>query len=372
MAIRLGRVFGIPIDIDYSWLLIFGLFTYSVSAGHFGRIYPELSTVYQFGLGLLTTLLFFATLVAHELAHSYVARKSGITISGITLFIFGGVARMKSEPDTPLDEFKMAIAGPAFSIAAALAAWMIAAALPVGALGGVFRYVAAANAIVAVFNLIPGFPLDGGRVLRSAVWAATDDLRLATRAASTAGQAFGWGLIALGFVGLLFTGSLSGIWFMFIGWFLNNAAQSSYRQLLIRRALEDVEVSDVMTPLTEPVDPGVSVDELVRERFLRTHADAYPVGDQTGIRGIVRLEDVRRVPRDQWLTTRVEQIVEPITEQCTIGAGEPAWEAVNKMTDGCPSRVVVFEDGSVVGTVGEENLARLLRTRSQLEMDEAA
>lgn len=372
MAIRLGRVIGIPIEIDYSWLLIFGLFTYSISAGHFARYYPDLPVIYQFGLGILTTLLFFASLVAHELSHSYVARKAGIPIAGITLFIFGGVARMKQEPATPLDEFKMAIAGPLFSIAAAVTFWIISATIAPGMIGEVFRYVAAANAVVAVFNLIPGFPLDGGRVFRSAVWAVTNDLRLATRAASLGGQVFGWTMMALGFSSLLFSGSLSGIWFIFIGWFLNNAAQSSYRQLLMRRALEGIEVSDVMTPISDAVDPHSSIDNLVHDRFLRTHADTYPVGEGSSVQGIVRIEDVRRVPHDKWDTTPVEQIVEPITQECTISANEDAWTAAGKLMDGCPTKVVVYEDGSIVGTVGQENLSKLLRTRSQLELDEAA
>lgn len=372
MSIRIGRVFGIPIEMDLSWLFIFGLFTYAVSTGHFARYYPGLTVAEQFGLGVLTTLLFFASLVAHELSHSFVARKAGIPIVGITLFIFGGVARMKSEPEKPADEIKMALAGPAFSFAAAIFAYLISAALPLGVIGGVFRYVAAANAIVAVFNLIPGFPLDGGRALRAIIWAATKDLKLATKAAATAGQAFGLGMMGLGLAEIVFLGSFAGIWFMAIGWFLNSAAQSSYKQLLIRRALEGVEVADVMTPVTAPVDPNSSVDDLVREQFLRTHADAYPVGGPSGVSGIVRLEDVRRLPRDLWSTTTVGQIVQPITEACAISAEETAWAAVNKLTDGCPSKVVVFNDGTVVGTVGQENLARLLRTRSLLDLDEAA
>jgi Zn-dependent protease len=371
MALRLGRVMGIPIEIDYSWLFIFAIFTYSISVGDFGRYYPELPVLSRVAFSALTTLLFFGCLVAHELSHCYFARKAGIPIAGITLFIFGGVSRMKDEPSTPLDEFKMAIAGPAFSIFAAFASWGISAILPAGAFASVFLYVAAANAVVAVFNLIPGFPLDGGRVLRAAIWGATKDLRMATSVASISGRCVGWGLISLGFFALVFMGALNGIWFMFVGWFLNNAAQSSYRQLLIRRALEGVDVSDVMTPITEMVDPHISVDDLVRERFLRTHADSYPVAGATGVSGIVRIEDVRRVPRDQWTTTAVEQILQPITEECTIGSGEDAWEAINKLSDGCPSRVVVYQDGSVVGTIGQENLSRLLRMRSLLETDHA-
>ncbi|MDO8683996.1 MAG: site-2 protease family protein [Armatimonadota bacterium] len=372
MGIRIGRVFGIPIEIDYSWLLIFALFAYTVSAGHFGIYYPQLPRVYHFGLGILTTLLFFASLVAHELAHSYFARRSGIPIAGITLFIFGGVARMKAEPEKPSDELVMALAGPVFSFAAAITAWIISMLSPWMIVSAVFAYVAAANAIVATFNLIPGFPLDGGRVFRAIIWSLTRDLKLATRAASISGQMFGWGLIALGFFALVLGGSLSGVWFMFIGWFLNNAAQSSYHQLLMRRALEGVGVTEVMTPITEMVDARTSVGDLVRERFLRTHADSYPVVSDTGATGIVRIEDVRNIPHDKWSTTAVGEITKPITKECSISSDADAWAAASMLSDTCPSKVVVYDDGSVVGTIGQENLARLLRTRAQLDIDEAA
>lgn len=372
MGIRIGRVFGIPIEIDVSWLFVFGLFTYSVSQGHFARYYPDLPQTSVFALGIVTTLLFFASLVAHELSHSYFARKSGIPIAGITLFIFGGVARMKGEPAKPKDELVMALAGPIFSLAVAVATLFISAIIQFETISSVFRYIAYANFAVAVFNMIPGFPLDGGRVLRAIIWSISGNLRMATQVATISGQVFAWALIGLGLSSVLLTGSFGGIWFILIGWFLNNAAQTSYKQLLIRRALEGVEVSDVMSPMDRLVAPDISVDDLVHQHFLRTHADSYPVSGPGGVQAIVRLEDVRALPRDKWLTTSVLEIAHPITSECTIGSEENAWEAANKLTDGCPTKVVVYNDGRVVGMVGQEDLARLLRTRSQLEMDEAA
>lgn len=369
MSIRLGRLFGIPLDMDISWLIILGLFTYTIAVGYFRTFYPAISPAAGWALALLTSLLFFATLIGHELSHCYFARKAGIPIAGITLFIFGGVARLTSEPTRPGEELKMAAAGPAFSILVGTAAWGIALLAPAeSAVRAVFAYLAIANIFVAVFNMLPGFPMDGGRVLRALLWAWTRNLRKATHAASLVGQTLAWTMIGFGLFSVIGWGTLSGLWFVFIGWFLNNAAQGAYQQLLMRRALEGLGVSEMITRGVEVIDPHISVEELVREHFLKTRLDAYPVANGEDTARIVTPEDIRQLSGDAWATTTVEDVARPIPDELSLDAGEDAWQAVQKLQEvGAKGHLMVLDGGRVLGLLSRDDVGRLIRSRVELQ-----
>ena len=364
MSFRLGRILGIPVDIDLSWVLIFALLAYTIGTGYFRALFPWLFPGGGLLLGAIATLLFFATLLAHELAHSYVAKKEGIPIAGITLFIFGGVSRMKAEPDSPRDEFRMAIAGPATSLVMAALFAAVGFALGRGTLpGAVFLYVGLANFLVGIFNMLPGFPLDGGRVLRSFLWHITNDLQQATRISSISGQVMGWAMIAFGVLMFFFGNLLGGVWLVFIGWFLNNAAHTSYQQILVRRAFEGLSARDVMTSEVAGVSPDTTVEELVDNHFMRTHADVYPVVRDESLLGVVRLDELRQVPRADWPRVPVDRIASPIDESYVVNVNEPAWNVVSRMGEQGQGTLFVTDDGHLVGSVRQEYLARLLKLR---------
>jgi len=259
-SVKLGRIWGIPIGLHTSWFLVFGLLTWTLSTGYFPLEYPHLSPWLHVILGVVTSVLFFGSVLGHELGHAAIALRNRIPVKSITLFIFGGVAQISREPRTPGAEFRIAIAGPLVSFALALffgGVWLVSRSLPILAAPGV--YLMRINFILAVFNLIPGFPLDGGRVLRAIVWALTKSFRQASQAAAFSGQ-----LIAFGFIGFgiftIFRGQLlNGAWLVFIGWFLQNAAASTYSQTNLQHAMEGITVGEVMncdcervTPLTPP------------------------------------------------------------------------------------------------------------------------
>ncbi|MEX0891806.1 MAG: site-2 protease family protein [Gemmatimonadota bacterium] len=249
----LGRMMGFPISADYSWLILFFLILWSFTAGVFPAAAPGLSSVAYLAMGLGGTVLFFVSLIIHELAHAVVARVKGIEVDGITLFVFGGLARTRSESTTPGDEFQIAGVGPLASFGLAALFWLIgwaaAAADASPAVAVVATYLAALNLALAVFNLLPGFPLDGGRLLRAAVWKVTGDMTRATRVAARAGQGLGWLLIGFGVLLAVGGQIVSGLWLMFIGWFLGNAARSSVRQHLARSALDGASAARLMRPV---------------------------------------------------------------------------------------------------------------------------
>ena len=243
-SFRLGSIFGFEIRVDLSWFLIFFLILWSLTESLFPRIYPELSEIAYLLMGVLGTLLFFVSIIAHELAHSLVAKVKGIPVEGITLFLFGGISRTRMDAETPGDEFQIAGVGPLVSLILAglfaLIAWLGRGASWTVAVTGVARYLASINLLLAIFNLLPGFPLDGGRLFRAVVWKITGDFKKATRIASWGGQFLAYIIIALGFVQLFNGNFLSGCWWILIGWFLANAAEMSYQQHLIRTGLEGI------------------------------------------------------------------------------------------------------------------------------------
>jgi Zn-dependent protease/CBS domain-containing protein len=360
---RVGRVAGIEVRIDSSWAVIALLITYSMYL-RASVLYPELSGGGAVGLGIGATVLFFGSVLVHELAHALVAQARGIRVQDITLFLFGGATRAKVDSRGPGDEFLIALVGPLtsgllaglFGLVAGLGSDLLSRAL-----AGTFGYLAWTNLLLAAFNLVPGFPLDGGRLLRSAIWKATGSLARATRIASVSGQGVGWLLLAAGVAWLLAGDLAGGIWFAFIGWFLVQAARSSYQELQLQQLLRGVEAEDVMAADLRRIPPELSLQEAVDDYFMRYDHGAFPVEEQGRTVGLLTLRGVRRVPRDQWPTHRVRDHMVPLSDQVVVAPDARMDGVVGKLQDGEAGRVLVVEDGEVVGIITPSDLTRWLR-----------
>jgi Zn-dependent protease/CBS domain-containing protein len=311
-SLRLGRLAGIDIGIHYTWLFAFGLIAWSLAEGFFPANYSTWTTATYWGTGVLAALLLFASVLLHELAHSVVARARGLPAHSITLFIFGGVSNIGSEPQRPRDEFIIAVVGPLTSLGIAGVAFGVYQIVrgDKGPLEAVLFYLALANALLAGFNLLPGFPLDGGRVLRSILWGTTRSLRRATNIAAGIGQAFGWALIASGvYLVVVERDFLGGSWIALIGWFLSSAADASRREMRMQTQFHGMRVSEVMDPALATVTPEATVEQLVQECFLRRGCRAMAVSEDGRPVGIVTLTDVKRVPQERWAQARVAEIM---------------------------------------------------------------
>jgi len=370
LSLRLVRLLGVPISIDVSWFVIFALIVYTLAQFYFPQMNPGFSTAMNWLAGVIAALLLFASVLLHELMHSYVAKRNGIGISGITLFIFGGVSRMKEEPGTPEVELKMAVAGPATSIILAAIFWVLAAAggrAMLGSFGlGIVRYLAMINFILGIFNLLPGFPLDGGRVLRAILWGSLESLDRATRYATYIGQGFGYLFIFGGFSMMIFGGFLSGLWFVFIGWYLNNAAQQSYQQVVVRRALSGVDVHRIMTTDFPHMDPDTSLDEFVHDYLLKYDYAAFPVTKDDSLLGIVTADEVRDIPREQWGETTVGQVAKPPEEERVIDENDDAFDALMHMAEGNLRRLLVMHDSKLKGMVTQDSIINIVRMKLRI------
>lgn len=348
---RIGRVLGIEISIDWSWLFIFFLVVYSLAAGYFPRFYPELGVGTSWLMGIAAALLLFASVLFHELAHSIVARSHGNEVKGIMLFLLGGVAQTSDEPKTAREEFWMAVAGPVSSFALALLFYILggvgrAAGWPVSVVA-ILGYLGFINLALGVFNLLPGYPLDGGRVLRSIIWDVSNDLNKATRYASFAGQAFGYALMGIGFVSILHGALMDGLWLIFIGWFLSGTARASYQQLQIRQALSGVRVEQVMTTDVPVIPASMSVREFVDEKLLRHDYACYPVVEGDQLIGMIGAEEVRTVPSDLWSVTPVGKIAHRADDALTISKDDDAWEALTRLYSHNVPRLIVVDDNGI-------------------------
>jgi len=360
---RVGRIAGIEVRVDSSWVVIALLITYSMYL-RASILYPELSGGGAVALGILATVLFFGSVLVHELAHAVVSQARGIRVQDITLFLFGGATRARVESRGPGDEFLIALVGPLtsgilaglFGIAAGLGDDVLSRPL-VGTLG----YLAWVNLLLAGFNLVPGFPLDGGRLLRSAIWKATGSIGRATRVASLAGQAVGWLLVAGGVAYLLAGNLAGGIWFAFIGWFLVQAARASYQELQLRDLLRGVEAEDVMAGDLLRIPPDLSLQDAVDDYFMRYDHGAFPVDEHGRTVGLLTLRGVRRVPREQWSTRRVRDHMVPLGDQVVVAPHARMDDVLGKLQDGEAGRVLVVQDGEVVGIITPTDLTRWLR-----------
>ncbi|MDP8959712.1 MAG: site-2 protease family protein [Actinomycetota bacterium] len=370
-AWRVGKVAGVEIKIDASWALIVFLIVYSLYA-LFSQQYPGLGGAATFFVALVVTALFFGSVLTHELAHAVTSLRRGIPVQGITLFLFGGATHAKLETREPKDEFVIAAVGPLTSLVLGGLFWAISrlgGGLVPEEISGPIGYLGWVNLALAVFNLVPGFPLDGGRLLRSAIWHFSGNLSQATRIASRAGQIFGYLLVGIGLF-LIFNGALvDGLWLAAIGWFLTQAAWGSYQQLHLRRMLEAVDAEDVMFDaelVTIPSD--ISLRQAVEEFFLRHDHNAFPVQDGERVVGLLTLRAVRQVPSDQWDTRQVWHTMTSLDDTTTVSRHMRMDRVLERLQDENVSRVLVTQDGAVVGIITPRDVARWLRRSNELGM----
>jgi Zn-dependent protease len=364
-SFRLGSILGFEIRIDLSWFIIFFLILWSLSAGVFPQQFPQLSTGTHVAMGVVGILLFFASLLAHELSHSVVAKAKGIPVEGITLFIFGGMSRTRMEAESPGDEFQIAGIGPLVSlILAALFGLVWLGGNTAGwseAVTGVVAYLASINLLLAIFNLLPGFPLDGGRLFRSIIWKITGDLQKATRIASWGGRFLGYLLIGFGIFRLLSANILGGFWLILIGWFLNSAAEASYQEQFLGMGLEGVRAREAMTHHPETVPPDLTLQELVDDYFLHRRFQAFPVTRNDSPVGIITLNQVKQVPRDQWSQVTVQDAMTPLEESTTVSPEEKMSDVVKKMQDSGARRVLVLRNQKLEGIITASDITGWLR-----------
>jgi Zn-dependent protease/CBS domain-containing protein len=366
-SFTLGQIRGIELRVHWSWLLIGGFLAWSLATGFFRPANPSWTPAQTWAAGLAVSALFFASIVIHELAHSFVAQARGIQVSSITLFVFGGVSGMTDEMPSAGDEFRIAIVGPLSSWMIALLFGAVAYFLSDSGIAAAFSYLALTNLAVGAFNLLPGFPLDGGRVFRAMVWRRTGSLLRATQAAARAGNVIGIGLISLGAFYTLAFGIGAGLWYALIGLFLNNAASSSLSEMRLEQALRLVLVRDVMRHPPAMVAPAATLQELLVGRILANGERAFLVGTNpdSPIVGIISATDLSRVPRDRWVSTSVECTMTPAERAITVDPQAPVLEALRRLTEHDIHELPVVEDDRVVGLLTAVDVLQQVQLRAQ-------
>jgi Zn-dependent protease len=364
--VQIARVIGIPIYLHFSWLIIFGLIVWTLSTGYFPAQYPDLPASSYWAKGLVASLLFFVSILLHELGHAVVARRHGLSTRSITLFIFGGVAQLEKDPKNGRAEFWMAAAGPLVSLTLA-GLFYACAALPfVGpSTAVVARYLALINLILAVFNLVPAFPMDGGRLLRGALWGSLGKAR-ATRIASGAGTFFAFFLIFAGVFSLIRGDSLGGVWYILIGWFIKDASVASYQQVRLDEALRGVTVRDAMVEDVVTVPSTGSVAEAAREHFMRTGYGGYPVTRGEAVVGLLCLKDVLRLSAEERESTSVQGAMRPLTDAIVTEPDAPLPAAIARMAQAGTGRLLVMHADRLVGLLTMHGVIRRLKVREGL------
>jgi len=359
---KIGSIMGIPIKVHFTWFIIFGLITWSLSAYYFPKIAPDLPLLSYWMKGAIAALLLFVSVAFHELAHSVVARRYRLTIDSITLFIFGGVAQMRGEPPSPAAEWRIAIAGPLSSLFLA-GIFFIFSVFTDGTSKALFSYLSQINLILAIFNLIPGFPMDGGRVLRSIIWKKRKNFFYATQRAATIGQRIALFFIFFGLFSL-FTGMAGGLWLMLIGWFLYTAAQASYQQSTLEEALRGVKVGDIMVKELVTVSPSMSIDDVVNNFFLKYGFGGFPVVDNDRYLGLITLKEIKEVSKNNFSTTTVEDIYARHRKEWEISPEDEVLRALEKMIRDDSGRLVIIEGDRLKGMITRNGIARYVQIKA--------
>jgi Zn-dependent protease/predicted transcriptional regulator len=367
-------LFGFDVWLDASWLLLAALISWTMAEAVFPSVAPRLTVATYWWMAIATTIGFLFSIVFHEMSHSLVARHYGMPIRGITLFLFGGVAEMEQEPPSAKSEFLMAAAGPAasfvlsavfFTLLALAGAWRFPTAVK-----GTLWYLGYLNGVLALFNLIPAFPLDGGRMLRAALWYWRKNLLWATRIATGVGEVFGILLIVLGVISILTGNFIGGMWRFLIGMFLRGAASASYQEVVARTALEGVPVSHLMTAQPIAVPPDASIATFVEDFVYRYHHRSFPVASNGILLGCVGTEQAARIERTAWATTRVEQIMARCAPEETVAPQNGAVAALTQMRRSGKSRLWVVDRSRLVGVLSLRDVMQLLSTKLELEQNE--
>lgn len=365
--LKVVEVWGIPIRVHFSWLLVFGLVTWSLAAGYFPGEYPGWAARTYWAVGAITALIFFASILIHELEHSWVALRNGIPIRSITLFAFGGVAQIAREPGAPGAELRIAIAGPVTSFVLAglfAGTWQLVRDVPILAAPAI--WLARINFMVAAFNLIPGFPLDGGRLFRALVWRWTGSFRRANETASFTGQLVAFGFIGWGILTVLGGNVIGGMWIAFIGWFLQNAAAASHGEATMREMLRDVTVGQAMTRDCRRVERGSSLDRVVHEEVLGAGRRCFVVTETGRLVGLLTLHEIKAIPKDRWAVVTVGEVMTPADKVTAVEPKTDLLTALEKMDDANIAQMPVIEAGELLGMIGREQVLHYVRVRAEL------
>lgn len=368
--LKLFRLAGFDVSLDVSWIFIALLISWTLATGYFPELHPGFDALTYWSMGIVGAAGLFLSIVLHELAHSVVARRYDIRISGITLFIFGGVARMENEPPTARSEFMMAIAGPLASLALAILFYLGTAAAGAAGLDarvtGVLGYLALINLMVAIFNMVPAFPLDGGRVYRAWLWGRMGDMAAATKRAARVGQIFGLVLVGLGVMSLISGNVIAGLWWGLIGLFLHTASRASYAQVETQKLLDTETVARVMTrePLTVPA--AISLRELVDKHIYGSFHETFPVIENGVPVGSVGVADIRAADRADWERLTVRDVMHPLSRHNTISPEEKTEAALRRMREGGHSRLIVIDRGRLAGIVALRDIMRLVELKREL------
>jgi Zn-dependent protease/CBS domain-containing protein len=368
--VSLFKVFGFEVKLDISWLLLAALITWSLASGLFPEYYKDLPPAAYWWMGVAGAVGLFLSIIIHELTHSLAARHYGMSMKGITLFIFGGVAQMEDEPPSPKAEFMMAIVGPLSSCLIGFCSFLLytlgkKSGWPV-TVNGVLNYLAWLNIVLAIFNLIPAFPLDGGRVLRSALWSWKKDIRWATGIAAQIGSGFGILLIIMGIVYIISGNFVGGLWWFLIGLFLRSTAQMSYQQLLARNLFNAKKVNELMVKNPVTVPRSISLEEFIRDYVYKHHFQMYPVLSFGKLTGCISIRQLTSIPREEWAQYTVGAVALPCNEETTIGPEEDANKALAIMNRTGNSRLLVVKGDQLEGIISLKDMLNLLSLKMEL------
>jgi Zn-dependent protease len=367
-SFRLGRILGVEIGVHWSWIFIFLIVTWSFATGVFEYYYDEWSGAQRWTGAVVVSVVFFLSVLIHEMSHAVVSNRLGLPVRSITLFIFGGAANLSKEPEKASDELKIAIVGPASSLAlGGVFALVVLALLPVDRnLAGIASYLALINVSLAIFNMLPGYPLDGGRVFRAVVWSRNGDRLRATRTAARLGEWIAYGIMALGVLQVFVAGLVSGLWLLLIGFFLRNISSASYEQLLIETTLSGIRVDEVMRKDIPSVAPDMTLDELVHDQILRGNARAFAVVAASDLAGLITLSDVRKVPREEWATTSVYRAMSPASALRTVEPGQCLTDVLQTMVAHDVNQLPVVRGRGIVGMLDRGDVMRYIEVRREL------
>jgi Zn-dependent protease/predicted transcriptional regulator len=366
---KIGRISGIDLKIDSSWIIIFLLFTFSLAAFYFPQSFKVSNQGFYWLLGVFTSLLVFASVLFHELAHSLIAKRQGEKVEDITLFILGGVARITEEPEKPQKEFYMALVGPLASFFLAIV-FLLVSFIFTPALKPLrvsFAYLAYINVVLGAFNLLPGFPMDGGRVLRAIIWRITGDLKKATRIASSVGQFIAFLMIFWG-IFMFFKGNIGGLWLVLIGWFIHSASIQGYSQVLLKESLQGLKASDLMSKDFVAIEPDLPVEKLIHDFVLKKRERVFLVKKDDEFVGLVCLEDVKKFPRERWPELKVADIMTPKEKVISVSTEATGDEVLSSLASLDINQVPVLDAGRVVGIICRNDLLKTLQLRTELGM----
>ena len=372
MSLNIGRIIGIPVRIHYILWLVLLLIAWSLAEGYMPQHYPSLGVITYWAIGIVSAIILFVSVFLHELSHSYIAEKNGLTIARITLFFFGGVSEMSEEPKDAALEVRMAAAGPltSFLIAIVLgASWYLTGLVngPVPVIATLY-YAALLNGVLGAFNLIPAFPLDGGRVLRGSLWSRSKNLLSATANATRVSEAISLLMMAVGLFFVVFGDFVNGLWVIFLGWFIRSGAEISLRQTRLTESLAGVSVGDIMTRELLSVSPDASVQQLVSDFFLVHPHGGYPVVSNGKLLGVVTMSSVRSIPREKREIERVSQAMVPYERTITVSPTTSAIDALQMMAKNGVGRLVVMDGDKIAGMVTRGDLMKTMKARQELGM----